>query len=318
MNWKDLASLSRLEAMLSAIDLVGKWQEATYIIALLENPDEFYQEKERIATLLVDNHLGKIARKVRMLGQGPDGLTSDQFLDQWAEISFIISLWKRFDSLSEGLKLNLIYQSGPNITKRHLEKLKGFRDQFLVVGRRFQMEEQLLQRSVYVYGMKHERFYLILDYSFNRQPFDYQFQVGELYEGEAVLYPFPGSLRLSFRSTSRIQGIRGMYDRVPVVTVEKAVNEFYEALKINPFCDPYPVIMNLKTDYIQEKWMVLSLEGKSIRVREMDERVAEVFHAVGFRRPTRMLVLMESGGVRPISFFNGERFLEFGTFAGGE
>src|SRR5690554_2620797 len=318
MNWKDLASTSRLEDMLSAIDLVEKWQEVTYVTALLENPDEFYLEKDRIATLLVDNHLGKIARKVRMLGQGPDGVTSDQFLNQWAEISFIISLWKRFDSLSEGMKLNLIYQSGPNITRRHLKTLKGFRDQFLVLGRRFQMEEQLLQRSVYVYGMKHERFYLVLDYSFNRQPFDFQFHLGELYEGEAVLYPFPGSLRLSFRTTSRVKGIPGMYDRIQAVTVEKAVTEFYEALKINPFCDPYPVIMNLKTDYVQEKWMALSPEGKPIRVSEMDERSADVFRAAGFRRPTRMLVLMESGGVRPLSFYNGEEFLDFGVFTGGE
>lgn len=314
MDWQDLASPARLEDMRAAIELVQQWQEVSYRTPILENPEGFFQEKERIATLLVDHHLGKLARKVRLLGSGDEGLDSGRFLDEWVEIVFFTTLWQRFDSLPDGLKLNLIYQSGPNITKRHLAVEPGFMDQFIVVGVEQEMEERLIRRSVYVYGLKSKRYFLILDFSFNRQPFDQNYAAGEIYQGEVVAYPFPGSLRIAARAMQREQGYPGIYDTIPVPGIEQTVSDFHAALKINPFCTPFPAVVELQSDQMAGEWIITNPQGREIRLADMDGRVADVFYAVCFRKPTRFAVLISREGIRPISYFNGEVFLGFDAF----
>ena len=312
MEWQDLASPARLKEMRAAIGLVQQWQEVSYRTPILENPEGFFQEKERIATLLVDHHLGKLARKVRLLGSDKGGLDSLVFLDEWGEILFITSLWQRFDSLPDGLKTNLLYQSGPNITKRHLVEEPGFHDQFIVVGSEQVVEERLIRRSVYLYGVESSRYYLILDFAFNQQPFDRNYTVGEIYRGEVVAYPFPGSLRIAVRSMQRDQGYRGIYHAIPVQGIEQTVSDFQAVLKINPFCYPFPALMELRTDHKDGAWITTTPQGREVRLASMDSRLVEVFYAVCFRRATRVAVLISREGIRPISYFNGEVFLGFG------
>lgn len=314
MNWQDLASPARLEDMRTAMELVLQWQEASYRTPILENPDGFFQEKERIATLLVDHHLGKLARKVRLLGSDDEGLDSDRFFDEWVEIAFVAALWQRFDSLTDGMKLGLIYQSGPNITKRHLSAEPGFQDQFVVMGVEQEMEERLVRRSVYVYGVRSNRYFLILDFSFNRQPFEQNYAAGEIYQGEVVAYPFPGSLRIAVRTMQRDHGSRGIYDTIPVPEIEQTVSDFQAALKINPFCIPFPAMTALQSNQSEGKWIITNPQGRKVRLAKLDSRVAEVFYAVCFRKPTRFAVLISRDGIRPISFFNGEVLMGLETF----
>ncbi len=310
MDWQDLVTPQKLEDMRSAISLTQKWQEDVFRISILENSDGFFQEKERIAMLLVDNQLGKLARKVRLLGAGKEGLASDQFIEDWAEISFLLNLWQRFDSLPEGLKLNLIYQSGPNITKRHLDKFRGFSDVFVVLGRSFQQVEQLLQRTVYVFGLQRKEYFMLLDFSFNRQPFPQNFSVGQVYKGEAVRYPFPGSLRIAVRHWAREKVNLVLLDSIPVPDLDQVARELTDRLKINPFCIPFPTLVELQCDFVNDTWKVINRDGRSVRIVEHDNPQLDIFRATCFRQSGRFMGLVDRNGFIPLSYYNGDQFLD--------
>lgn len=310
MDWQDLVTPQKLEDMRSAISLTQKWQEDVFRISILENSDGFFQEKERIAMLLVDNQLGKLARKVRLLGAGKEGLASDQFIEDWAEISFLLNLWQRFDSLPEGLKLNLIYQSGPNITKRHLDKFRGFSDVFVVLGRSFQQVEQLLQRTVYVFGLQRKEYFMLLDFSFNRQPFPQNFSVGQVYKGEVVRYPFPGSLRIAVRHWAREKVNLVLLDSIPVPDLDQVARELTDRLKINPFCIPFPTLVELQCDFVNDTWKVINRDGRSVRIVEHDNPQLDIFRATCFRQSGRFMGLVDRNGFIPLSYYNGDQFLD--------
>lgn len=308
MNWQNLAGPQRLKNMQSAIQLLIQWQKATYQLPLLENPNAFYHEKERIAALLVDNHLGKLARKVRLLG-AQDGLDAPTFLNEWAEVAFFTSLWARFDNLSDGLKLNLLYHSGANITKKHLSDVQPIVEKMMVVGQDFAQEERLLRRSVYFYGLAQKKYYQLLEYSFNQQPFDQIFQVGESYEGEVVQYPLERDFRISTGKWNKISG-SGLVDQIETTTARFTTSGFHSALKINPFCEPYPAFMMLSSDYQNGEWYVFDPEGYTVNMETMEADIRAKFYAVCFRNPVRVFVLCSREGVLPMSHFNGEYLVE--------
>ena len=305
-----LVNGSRLEEMRSAIGLLRTWQELTFRQPLLQNPSAFYHEKERIAAILVDNHLGKLARRVRMLGENID-LDSPEFLVEWAEIVFFTLLWTRFDELSDGLQLNLVYQSGPNITKKHLANEEHLLDRFVVVGQELGVEERLTRRSVYVYGLGSMRFFVILDYSFNQQPFDFTYQVSRMYQGEVVVYPFPGSLRISPLSMNPTPGNAGFYEDIPALDMTATLEKYHEALEINPFCSPFPAMIVLQSEYGNGKWRIVDSSRHEVKMAVLDHNVQAIFHAVCFRKPVRMMVLLTREGIRPLSYYNGEEMMGF-------
>lgn len=310
-----LAGPAKLRDMKSAISLLKEWLELTFRLPLLENPDAFHREKERIASMLVDNHLGKLARKVRMLGENID-LDSPAFLDEWAEIAFFTLLWTRFENLADGLMVNLVYQSGPNITRKHLADEMKLKDHFVIVGQEMSREEQLTRRSVYLFGINSQRYFLILDYVFNQQSFDMAYMVGGFYKGEVVVYPFPGALRISVVSMMPDLPPSGVYGQIPAVDIGKATQEFHSILRINPFCPNFPAMITLRSDFVKGRWRVWDLLDQEVRIAPLDEKIMPVFYAVCFRKPVRIVALMTREGIRPLSYYNGEVVRDFGEFTG--
>lgn len=309
MIWQELAGPSQLKDMGFAVRLLMQWQESTYHLPLVENPTAFFREKEKIAALLVDNHMGKLARKVRMLG-AQNELDSEDFIADWSEIAFFTSLWSQFEKLPEGLKANLIYQSGPNITKKHLSEQKPFIDQFLVTGIRYATEERLLRRSVFFYTRQRKSFHLLLEYSFNKKPFDRSFHVGEVYHGEAVDYPFPGSLRMRSGYWKLERNHAGLFDEMRPVSMEEAILSYKTVLEINPFCEPFPVLTELQTVYDKDEWKVTDSGGNRVRMAALKKDERASFYAASFQRMLKVFVLLSREGVLPVSYFNGEYLVD--------
>ena len=310
MEWQELVSAQKLSEMKSAITLLTNWMRSSYQLPLLENMDSFFQEKERIASLLVDNHLGKLARKIRLLGE-LNGVDSITFLNEWKEIALFTSLWKGFDQLPEGQQLNLIYQSGPNITKKHLNKEKPVTDRFLLVGKTLKEEERLLLRIMYLYAERTKRYFAMLDYSFNRNPFERSYHVGEVYEGNVVRYPFPGSQRISPVSWKIIQNDGSLSTSMISRSVAEAVRAFSMALKINPFCEFWPVMIEVTSTLESGVWVVRDKKGDNISMVDRDFNKSAPFYALTYLSPVMVVALLSKKGFHPLSYFNGEYLVPF-------
>lgn len=315
MQWNELANPSRLEKMKSAMIILADWQEATYRLPVLENSAAFLQEIEQIAAIMVDNHLGKLARRIRLLS--PDGrLDSSEFLDRWSQLHFFSRLWSRFDLLPDGLKLNLLYQSGPNITAKHLLQEDGLKDRFLVTGQQWAMEERLQRRSVYLYGMEHKRFFVLLDYRFNQQPFARYYQTGMLLQGEVRLYPYPGSFRISNEQWEKfLASASAGSHRLPERNLSQVVEEYSTLLKVNPFCDLYPVVLTLRSDHRNNEWKVTDSENQEVRMVGSTRNDLFSFYSACFRNPLLVMGLCSLAGFQPLSYYNGETYVSLDEMA---
>ena len=151
---------------------------------------------------------------------------------------------------------------------------------------------------------------MLLDFSFNSQPFLQSFSVGQVYKGEAVRYPFPGSLRIAVRHWTREKVNPDLFDSIPVPDLDQVARELTDRLKINPFCIPFPTLVELQSDFVNGTWKVINGEGRSVRIVEQGNPQLDVFRATCFRRPGRFMGLVDRKGFLPLSYYNGDQFLD--------
>lgn len=313
MEWKELVSAKRLAEMMDGIKILVQWQESVYYMPILQNQSAIAEEKERIAAVLVDNHLGKLAKQVRMLPDRP-GEDPDKFLNHWAEITFIAQLWLQFNHLSEEQQLSLVYQSGPNITKKHLEKELPHSGLFHVVAVEMDREENLQRRTVYFLEWKENEIYFLLDFSFGNRAFESIFEVGETYMGSVIKYPILGYNRVrigEWRKTTTPQ--TPTRDR-KFQALEELASEFHDSMRENPLLLPRPVIVELYSDFVPSSgWKVMDRFGFVLRLRSgIDEDVLYSFFSSIYKNIAPVMGVWDTSGFFPQSYFNGENFVPFG------
>lgn len=314
-HWKDLVSAARLEQMKAAMKLLDRWQETVFPVPLLENISAFHNEKEKMAAFLVDNHLGKLARRLRMITENP-GTEPELFLEQWADIHLFTHLWRQFDRLSEAEQLNLIYHSGPNITKKHLEKAETVSGIFEVTAIDLAEEENLKRRTVYLMKASGPDFFTLTEFSFYRQPFDTEYRIGDILEGSLLKYPLPGVMRVRIEAVKK-KAAPG--DRTPGQYKGKPpswwLKKYAGLLKVNPFMSPFPVICVLRAVYSPaNSWALIDEEEQIVRMDPMvpPAYLAAVYSAL-FYDFLPVMAVWTAAGFWPESYYNGLRFVSFGT-----
>lgn len=312
MDWKELTGRTKLAQMKDAIEVLIRWQHSVYYMPLLENPSAYSEEKERIAAVLVDNHLGKLAQKVRMLPDLP-GEYQDVFLNQWTDITFMAHLWLQFDHLSDELKLNLLYRSGPNITKRHLDAVLPYRGVFHVVAIILIPEENLQRRTVCFLEPLKNQIYVLIEYSFRNRPFDRVYEVGDTYEGEVIIYPVEEDRRIRIKSLNKVAPPAVDALSRSGISIQQLAKNLSGLLKVNPFSSPVPVILSLHSTFEKEQgWMVADTSGHVIRIsKQTEEDRLRVLYSALFYGPLPVAGLWDSTGFLPESYYNGEVFLPF-------
>jgi len=312
MDWRDLTGKSRLDQMKDAIRILIQWQQSVYYMPLLENPSAYAEEKDRIAAVLVDNHLGKLAKKIRMLPDKP-GENPDVFLNQWSEIVFMSHLWMQFDSLSDSLKLNLLYQSGPNITKKHLEQIPPYSGEFHVVSVILTAEENLQRRTVYLLDRLANQIFMLVDYSFRNQPFERMYEVGETYKGEVILYPVHRNHRIRIENWMKVSGSDQDSKIVVKTDLFHLADSFSVLLRENPFASPIPTIVLLHSTFKKETgWKAMDQNGNILRINdENGEERLFAFYSTVFYAPVPVMGLWDQSGFLPQSYYNGEEFVPF-------
>lgn len=313
MDWKELISQNRLAEMMDGVRILMQWQESVYYMPLLQNQSGFEEEKERIAAVLVDNHLGKLAKRIRMLPAKP-GEDPDRFLDHWAEIAFITHLWFQFKNLSEAQQLSLIYQSGPNITKKHLENVIPSSGYFHVVAIEMTKEENLQRRTVYFLEWNENEFFFLLDYSFGNRPFEIHFEVGETFEGEVIKYPIQKYNRIRIGEWRKIPALQKKLMKNQFKSLEELASSFYTLLCEDPLSLPLPAIVELYSDFNPQKgWQVMDRNGFVLRLKPgINEEVLYSFLSSTYDDLIPVMGLWDSSGFNPQSYFNGEIFVPFG------
>jgi len=312
MEWKELVSQNRLAEMMDGIKILVQWQESIYYMPLLQNQAAFEEEKERIAAVLVDNHLGKLAKLIRLLPGSP-GENPDEFLNHWAEITLIAHLWLQFDTLSKAQQINLVYHSGPNITKKHLEKELPYTGIFHVVAVVTDREENLQRRVVYFLERNKDEMFFLLDFSFGNRPFESTFEVGETYKGEVIKYPIRGYNRIRIGQWRKESIPLKLTKKSSFKNLEEMASSIYNGLCENPLSLPCPVIVELYSDFLPSSgWRVMDRTGFVLRLQsDIEENVLYSFFSSIYKAFVPVMGLWDSSGFFPQSYFNGEIFVPF-------
>ncbi|WP_236977624.1 hypothetical protein [Membranihabitans maritimus] len=312
MNLWDLVSSGRLKEMKVGARVLQNWLEATFYLPVLENRDAFFRQKEKIAASLVDTKMGKLAKRVRLLPADEAIMHNNYVITQhWSYLNFIASFWERFDQLSENLKINLVYQSGANFTRKKLEDCPKYNNHFVPVFQEFSSIEKLLQREVWIIDLESGDWYLLLDYSFNHKPFEKNYIIGSVYEGTIIPFPFEGSQRcidIDLRRISKELSLQGGHTSLRDVN-----DKIFSLIAENPFLERFPIMLEMRSEYRDGKWYLYDTDGQCIPIMTAESHMK--FITVGsacFFSPKVVCGIWSPAGFNPFCIIKGNRIISAG------
>lgn len=149
---------------------------------------------EAHAARLVDSQLPGLANRVREMW-ALRGERAGELRDALGELFLLVQAAKRSTELPVDLSAEVQQQLGVNVKKEDVLKDSApINDQWWVLGRIITDEDRLIQRRTWLFGLRCERYALLLDHAFGSQGFASTYITNAVYEG--ALHFYPGSYPL--------------------------------------------------------------------------------------------------------------------------
>lgn len=150
---------------------------------------------EAQAARLVDAQMPGLANRVREMW-AMRGERSGELRDALGELFLLVQAAQRPTELPADLSEEVQQQLGVNVKKEDVLKASvPVDDQWWVLGQIITDEERLTQRRTWLYGLRCERYALLLDHAFGSQGFASTYITNGVYEGALHFYPGSHPLR---------------------------------------------------------------------------------------------------------------------------
>lgn len=198
-----------------------------------------------MAARLVDVQAGALGARIGRAG----GLCFQTTIPDWerrladelAAIYLLARAWERLDDLPELLQRDVRNLIGFTVTREEVLAEAPVADHWLVLAQRTGDDGRIRSRATWLYGVKAQRWALLLQYAAGTQGFEQTLPVGAAFDGELCFYP--GALPL--RALVRQQSPLGTADSpLPAARGFAALLDDYAgALARQPFLESWPVVL---------------------------------------------------------------------------
>ncbi len=200
---------------------------------------------EQAAARMVDAKLGGIARRLRLLAHPAAGKPRHkQILDTISELYLLVEGFKRIEQLPPPMVQDLLTTAGLAIRKESLAVCPPVTDHWLVMAIHEGVEEQLRFRRVWLYGVRQQRWALLLDFVWgDDNPFLDHWLLGSVYAGALTYYPSAYPLRAVAQSLQLTHEMSILENVTGHNHLEDAALEYARALAANPWLLYMPVYL---------------------------------------------------------------------------
>lgn len=268
-------------------------------LAELSQQDHAYWEAQ--AARMVDAQASGVANLIRSLqSHFLRKNWQEEALDQIGLLYMLVQSFERWETWDQDFQTTLLGFVGVNVKKDTLAAQTGIHDQWQVLGRLQESEDELDILRTWIWGKSSRRFALLLDFAYGGRGFQQSFLPGTAFEGEIVFYPGTAELRAHVKLpvTVTAQAIASMKG----ASLPDMLTDYALLLGQNPLTFRYPVLLTGLIPYHQ---------GSSFVLLTQDQQLVPL--APSFQQDWELVSL--SGG-QPLSLFgewNGKTFLPLGV-----
>lgn len=272
---------ARQQKVGDGLEELSRWVRDIIRNGLVNIPEKGAAFWENMARRMVDAQAPGLAARVRGLGEVnfyAEGWQT-RFLDRLLKIYLVIQGYKNLDQLPESLRQDIRMLVGFTQSQEELKTQTGVRDDWFVLAKKVSEEDQLTVERNWLYGLRTQRYALVLQFFARNQVPGISFTPGMVADATLVFYPSSLPLRALVkeqhltRDPVRPGGYSGWQD---VIVRETQYNSIY------PFADEYPCIVSELTPVShQNGWWLRDREGRMMPIRGNDGAIWQLLSISG-------------------------------------
>lgn len=263
---------------------------------------------ENMARRMVDAQAPGLANMVRALSNVNfyhDGWQTP-FLDQVLRIYLVLNGFSRIDQLPPELQEELKTQIGFTQNQEALKNESGIRDDWFVLAKKSEKEENLTTERNWLYGIKSKQYALVLQFYFKGQLPELNLLVGSSVDAELVFYKGATPLRalvkeqFSVKPSAEFTGYENWNEALIAASTMYA---------LNPLINQLPVIVENVTPIpgANERYLK-DQNGSGVRGTQLFENYWRLI-AISGGKPLRLFAVGREQDFEPLGAWTNNQYL---------
>ncbi|MCE3229879.1 MAG: zinc finger domain protein [Bacteroidetes bacterium] len=249
--------------------------------------------------------LAVMTREVAEMNYFSDGWQTT-FMDHLSRIHLVVSAFRKMEVLPDELAEEIKSQLGFTQSTDELKQQEGLNDQWLVLGKHTEQQEQLFVQRNWLLGTNSKKYALVLQFYVRTQPPELNLTPGTLIEAELSFYKSICPVRAIVKNlgkTSAPSDIKGFENWVQLLQFEK------EQYSKSPFVTSMPFVINdVKFAGDGKRWFFNDRENKSVAVQCEDKKLHKLL-AVSGGNSFSAVVVGGEGHYEPIAMYINKSFI---------
>jgi hypothetical protein len=264
-------------------------------------PAEFAAVAARMVDAQASGLAGGLRRAGDAVSRGRDW--PGRVLEELGLLHLLVSAHGRLDSLPEGLAATVRSRLGfTTAAESVIASGERVNDRWVVLGVVDQVEEQLVIRRTWLRGTESGRPALVMAFAPPGAPLDSSFASGTAVP--AVLAFYPGAQPLRALAVDR--GDPSPAARPAAEPIGAALDGYARALATDPWLDRWPLVLeSVAPATVDGGWALVDAAGDALALRRGVDPWPLL--AVSAGNPLTVAGEWSSGGLRPLSCWDGER-----------
>ncbi len=301
---REASRLDKVQAGISELDLWLKDLIRTGLIALPEKGNAFF---EKTAARMVDSQATGLANLVREFNNINfyDGNTwHSEALSQSVRIFVLLEAFRNIETLPEKVQEDVRSMIGWNKNQKELLEdatAESIKDEWLVIGRKTEQEEDLTIQRNWLYGINSKRYGFILNFAFRNSMIETLLVPGTITKAELIFYPSNMPYRAIVKQQAQNTDIINQ-NITSFVTWEEANDDLAATWGQFVWADKVPqFVSDLTLVLHQKKWYLRDLEGLFIEIHtDFSNEKALNLLAISGGETLNMFLLRHENKVSPL------------------
>jgi hypothetical protein len=227
------------------------------------------------------------------------------FLDQLIRIYLVLEGFTHKENLSAELQDELKTIVGFTQNQDELKNEAGISDQWCVLAKRSDKEENLTTERNWLYGIQSKKYALILQFYVKGQLPEVNLVPGSCIDGELVFFKGANPIRALIKqhTVTSQQPVQGF------PTWNEVLHSTSDAYAINPWMNYHPVIVeNVVPLKNSNQWILKDTEGGGVSISHQYNQVWKLMSISG-GKPVRLFALGREHSFEPIGAWVNNQYV---------
>lgn len=263
---------------------------------------------ENLALQMTDAKMGGIAKKIRMYLQLPDEINKEQeLISLIGQLYLFARSFKKINFQEPHRATFLKGYAGWHQKKEELLLQSGLKDNWIVLGIKEGVEENLRYRKVWIQGLSSGRYAYLLDYSWGGQPYERSYHFLNVFESELVYYPgkavfraLPKSYQISKQQPQKLAG----FSNFAVL-----LDNYAQSIAANPWLYSLPALLGRLVPFEKDSIYYLSDQDGNVLHLNVDEGTFWKLMAISGGHPIPIFGEWDGKAFLPLSTKDGKRWI---------